>query len=95
MISLGWPGRRFLLGALKGQEKIDRAERRAKPGAAPWVTGHPRKGTLKGYTTPLVQIVTPNFQGADDSLGSQPRAALRGLAPALCPGLDCDGPPGR
>ncbi len=62
------PWRLDISAALKGQEKIAQAEWRAKPGAAPWVTGHPRKGTLKGCNTPLVPIVA--LQGADDSLGS-------------------------
>ena len=69
--------------ALKGQEKLaqGRVEGEARSGALGH--GHPRKGTLKGCNTPIVLIVVP-FQGGDDPLGSQPRAALR-ASPSTLP----------
>ncbi len=81
--------------ALKGQEKI--AQGRVEGVARSGALGHrpPTKGHPEGVQHTSRPHCRGPFQGADNSLGSQPRAALQGLALALLPGLDCGGLSGR
>jgi hypothetical protein len=79
--------------ALKRAEYDSPGQSKGEARSAALGHGLPTKGTLKGCNAPTVRIVAP-IQGAEDSLGLQPRATLWGRAPSLCPGLACGSPSG-